>query len=188
MTEKELKHLYFEWMYRLVCDDRYSEAGRSSHRELLMFLNDSPYSYANQTPRDVNRAYDGEDLRYQFAYEENYDYPMIGSLLDNTPCSMLEMLIALSFKCESIMADAGPRRKLGHWFWNMLGSLDLAKMNDAYLRRNGFREAEEILNRFYNNDYAPNGEGGLFTIENTDEDLRQWEIWKQMCRYLDAYY
>jgi hypothetical protein len=44
----------------------------------------------------------------------------------------------------------------------------------------------EVIDRFINRKYEPNGKGGLFTIRNVKEDLRDVEIWYQMCWYLNS--
>ena len=46
--------------------------------------------------------------------------------------------------------------------------------------------ATYVINRFLNREYESNGKGGLFTINNCDEDLRNVEIWYQLCWYLDS--
>lgn len=43
---------------------------------------------------------------------------------------------------------------------------------------------DEVLSRFLNRDYARNGEGGLFTVRQSGQDMRSVEIWYQMSRYL----
>ena len=45
--------------------------------------------------------------------------------------------------------------------------------------------ANEVIGRFLNRQYERNGEGGLFTVEHCNRDLRTVEIWYQMCWYLD---
>ena len=47
--------------------------------------------------------------------------------------------------------------------------------------------AEDVIDDFLDRDYAPNGKGGLFTIKHCDYDLREVEIWTQMCWYLDCF-
>lgn len=185
MKPGELRHLYFEWMYRLVCDGRFS--ARSSYRELLMTLFDTRYDYEHQHPNDERRAMDGIDLRYQFASEEHLDYRLIATELDICDCSVLEMLIALAKRCEDIAADDYYGDRTGQWFWNMLYTLGIANYDD--LRIVG--RSEDIrrkLHTFFENEYLPNGEGGLFRVDRCNEDLRGMEIWKQMCLYLNTYY
>lgn len=96
MTEIELNNEYFEWMCQLVCNERYSR--RLSYQKLLRHLHNIDFQY--MLPMDGNRAEDGIDLRYRFGYEKEYEGLMIASYLDNRPCSVLEMLIALAFRCE----------------------------------------------------------------------------------------
>jgi len=181
MTDIELEHLYFEWLYRLVCDDRYG-GDRSSYRRLLTYLHHTDYRYETKPPHDDVRSYDGIDMRYEFGYEAHVDSRLIASVLDVRPCSMLEMMVALCFRCESIAADKAKGDRIGQWFWAMLHSLGLAGMNDLEFDQS---TAEDILERFFKNEYARNGEGGLFTLHNTNEDCREKEIWWQMCRFLN---
>ena len=179
MTEIELNNEYFEWMCQLVCNERYSR--RLSYQKLLRHLHNIDFQY--MLPMDGNRAEDGIDLRYRFGYEKEYEGPMIASYLDNRPCSVLEMLIALAFRCEEhIMDDPDIGNRTGQWFWNMISNLGLSSLNDTrfdsgYLNR--------VITRFLNREYERNGEGGLFTVKNCKHDLRTVEIWYQMCWYLD---
>ena len=43
----------------------------------------------------------------------------------------------------------------------------------------------DTVNRVLDRDYGPHGEGGLFTVRNPREDLRDTEIWYQMCWWLN---
>ena len=61
MTRDELIDQYFDWMYQLVVDDRYSN---KSYRKLFARLYDTEFTYT--IPMDGNRAEDGIDLRYRF--------------------------------------------------------------------------------------------------------------------------
>ena len=96
MTEKELNQEYFNWMCQLVCDKRWRNKGLS-YQMLLSQLHSIDFQYT--LPMDENRAEDGIDLRYRFGYEKEYEGSMIACYLDNRPCSVLEMLIALAFRC-----------------------------------------------------------------------------------------
>ena len=91
MTRDELKFDYFDWMYGLVCDTKYPK--KLSYRKLLNFLHNMDFTY--QLTMDSNRFEDGIELRYRFGYENGYDCSVIANYLDDSPCSVLEMLIAL---------------------------------------------------------------------------------------------
>ena len=67
MTRDELIDQYFDWMYQLVVDDRYSN---KSYRKLFSRLYDTEFTYT--IPMDGNRAEDGIDLRYRFGRESTY--------------------------------------------------------------------------------------------------------------------
>lgn len=179
MTKDELSNAYFEWMYQLVCNDKY--ARRSTHRKLLCTLHNVDFDYI--MIMDESRAVDGVNLRYRFGYECGYDDRMIATYLDDHPCSVLEMIIALSLKCEErIMWDPEVGDRISQWFWGMIASLGLGAMSDDQFDRDYTYMA---IGRFLNREYAPNGEGGLFTLDNPRRDMREVEIWSQMCWYLN---
>lgn len=181
MTREELERKYFKWLFDTVCEGRYAKA--ISYKNLLTQLHDIIFVYL--IPNDKNRAEDGIDLRYRFAITEcrgeRIDY--ILNVLDG-PCSVLEMMVALSIRCEeNIMDDPHIGNRTGQWFWGMIKNLGLSTMIDS--RYDG-QYVEEKVGRFLNRDYEPNGKGGLFTIKDCDYDLRNIEIWFQLNWYLDS--
>ena len=82
LDQSELNDPYFEWMYRLVVDDRYSN---KSYRRLFYKLHDTEFAYT--IPMDGNRAEDGIELRYRFGREQGYRDAVIANCLDIRPCS-----------------------------------------------------------------------------------------------------
>lgn len=179
MTKNELNDRYFKWMCRLVSDQRYLR-GYSYHK-LLKFLHNTVFRYT--IPMDSNREADGINLRYRFGYENSYDEYIIVNYLNNQPCSVLEMMIALAIRCEEgIMSDPDIGDRTCQWFWGMITNLGLRGMNDI-----NYDEyyVDQVIERFLNRDYKKNGEGGLFTVKHPRHDLREVEIWYQMCWYLD---
>lgn len=171
-----LKDRYFEWMYDTVCDKRFSK--RNSYRELLSYLHSIEFTWS--IPKDANRAEDGKDLRWRFAY---MNHTQIYDELDG-PCSVLELLIALSIRCEeSIMDDPSVGDRTGQWFWMMITNLGLGSMND---RRFNPDYVDKVISRFLDRDYAPDGRGGLFTVRNSECDMRDVEIWTQAMWFLDT--
>ena len=175
MTKDELIDRYFDWMYQLVVDNRYSK----SYRKLFSRLHDTEFTYT--IPMDGNRAEDGVDLRYRFGREEGYCDPMIASYLDDRPCSILEMMTALAIRCEEhLMDNPDVGDRTGQWFWDMLVSLGLGHMDDDHFDR---YLVDRVLERFLDREYERNGEGGLFTVDN-GHDMRSTEIWYQMNYHL----
>lgn len=178
MTRNEVNNAYFDWMYDLVCSGRFY--GDISFRKLLLRLHNTEFIYLIR--KDANRAEDGVSLRYRFAHA--YSYPTAAERYLDGPCSVLEMMIALGIRCEEdFMDDPLVGDRTGQWFWGMVVNLGLGSMDDA---RFDSRHVDYIISRFLNRDYSPDGKGGLFTIKGCKEDLRDVEIWYQLCWYLDS--
>lgn len=176
----ELLDAYVEWMYRLVYNNKYSK--KLSYRKLITSLNDTEFIYI--LGMDENRSEDGVDLRYRFGYEHGYDGQMIKKYIDQRPCSILEMMIALCIRCEEqIMDDPLIGDRTGQWFWNMILSLGLEGMSDCKYDEN---YVDMVLYNFVRRNYSSNGKGGLFVVEDAPKDMRQVEIWYQMCWYLNS--
>lgn len=178
MTKNKVIDDYFEWIFNLVCGKRYSE--KVSFRRLLRYLHDTEFTWL--IPNDQNRAEDGINLRYRFAY--NYRSPAAAETYLDGPCSVLEMIAALAIRCEeNIMDDASYGDRTGQWFWGMIVSLGLGSMTDEHFNE---QFVEKKIERFLRREYESNGKGGLFTIRHYDRDLRDVEIWYQLCWYLDS--
>lgn len=169
MTHDDILNDYFEWLSDTVCGTRFSDS--ISYKKLLMHLHNTEFRYS--IPKDDNRADDGVHLRYRFA----------GHLWPGK-CSVLELMVALSIRCEEFITD-DPKigNRTSQWFWNMISSLGLNGMRDDKYDRT---YVDYILDRFMDREYSPNGEGGLFTIKNCEYDMRNIEIWNQLCWYLDS--
>ena len=176
-----LSNDYFEWLFDLVCGERYAK--QISYRKLLRHLHCLAFQYI--IPFDQNRAEDGIGLRYRYALFNGYeDSPEVVLNVLDGPCTVLEMLIALAIRCEEdIMDDPRFGDRSSQWFWGMIRNLGLGSMKD-----NNFDEqlVNDVITRFLNREYEPDGRGGLFTIKGCDCDLRDVEIWRQVCWYIDS--
>ena len=175
-----IQDTYFEWLCSMVAD---TKPDRMSYKKLLKYLDQTEFTFI--MPMDENRCADGVDLRYRFGDERGIEGPVIASCLDDRPCSILEMMVALAVRAEeSIMVDPARGIKPGRWFWMMISNLGLINMHDSNFD-------EEYVNgvvwRFLNREFGRNGEGGLIYIPNSEYDMRSLEIWYQMMRYLTEY-
>lgn len=180
MTQ-DINSEYFEWLCSLVRDSK--PAKHLSYVKLLWYLHSTEFTYI--MPMDANRYADGIDLRYRFGYETNHEDPVIASCLDVNPCSLLEMMVALAFRCEEhIMYEPDKGDMAGRWFWMFIKNLGLEDMYDS---RFDEEQANSVIWRLLNREYAPDGRGGLVYIPNCQYDLRAMEIWYQMMRYLSEY-
>lgn len=179
MIRHRIRQEYFDWLCDIVCDNRFPRDIRFT--KLLNFLHHSEFIW--MLPRDEDRALNGMSLRYRFRCEVYRHDEEIEYYLDG-PCSILEMMVALSLDCEeNIMSDPNIGDRTGQWFWYMITNLGLGSMTDS---RFDERYVSDVILRFINRDYEPNGKGGLFTVRHCDHDLRDIEIWVQLCWYLNS--
>lgn len=177
MGRDDLINRYFEWLCSLVCGHRYSK--QISYDKLLMRLHYTEFTYLH--PMDENRAKDGIGLRWRFAWEHGYN--SVPACLDG-PCSVLEMMVRLSLYCEeNIMDNPLIGNRTGQWFWGMIINLGLGGMTDNRFDK---RYVDDVIQRFLNREYDSDGKGGLFYIKDCDRDVRDMEIWHQLCRYLNS--
>lgn len=175
----DIEYEYFEWLMDL---SESLSPSQVSYRKLFEYL----YSreFYSDVGNDDNRIEDGKNLRLRFAESnDSWTYRDIYLYLYNYPCSVLEMMVALAFRCEeNIMGDYDIGDRTGVWFMTMLKSLHLNKMVDSSYNEN---HVAEIIDIFLNHEYEPNGDGGLFTLKNPPQDMRTAEIWYQLCWYLN---
>lgn len=186
----KIKKDYFEWLYEYACKGRINS--RISYRKLFILLHSIDFDFYIKD--DVNRAVDGIDLRNRFAvetvheatiyYHEGYNIDDITNCLDD-PCSVLEMILALAIRCEeTIMDNPDYGDRTNQWFWNMLANLGLAMMTDDNFDK---KLATDRIYNFMERRYSSDGRGGLFYIRDCRYDLRDVDIWTQLCWYLNNF-
>ena len=170
-----LREDYYKFLKRLIGEDR-----RTKYDKLLSYLFSKEFTYIIDL--DGNREADGIELRYRFGYECDIPDAIIANELDNTPCSVLEMMIALANRCEEdLMSDPRYGHRTADWFFIMIDNLGLSSMKDIWFDE-GY--VKEVIDKFLYRQYEPNGRGGLFVLEGR-RDLRNVEIWVQAMWYLD---
>lgn len=178
MLNNDIYEQYFNWLCDIV------NVSTVSYDKLLRLLHRTKFRWINI--RDKNRAEDGTDLRFRF--RKSIDGLSRNEVLnwhDKEPCSVLEMMIALAIRAEEqIMDDPQVGNRTTQWFWGMVSSLGLTGMSDNMF---DLIKVKDIIERFLNREYSPDGKGGLFTIRDCEYDLRDVEIWTQLCWYLDRF-
>lgn len=177
---RNLTNAYYDWMLYRVTPERGSIRPYS---RLLSYLNNVDFRYI--LPRDGNRYDDGVSLRYRYGNECGVPHSEIASTLDTHPCSVLEMMVALAWRCEEeIMSNPEFGDRTSVWFWEFIESLGLNEMTDNHFDE---RYVSQVLDNFMDRNYDYDGRGGLVTVEDPDTDMRDLEIWYQMMRYLNKY-
>jgi hypothetical protein len=169
---------YFEWLCEQIDSKRFSKF--VSYDKLLAHLHNIEFTW--RVLMDENRADDGIQLRRRFSL---YNGDATLSDYITGPCSVLEMMAALAIRCEeSTMDDTQMGDRTGQWFWGMVHNLGLTPMTNSNFDK---RFVDDVIARFLNREYEPNGRGGLFTVKNRNDDLRTVEIWRQLSWYLDSF-
>lgn len=177
MTNREIeKHKkdYLHWLYFDILDG--PEGHFNAFKSLFKTLLSIPYRWVH--PMDENRCKDGLAMREDYCSDYGYE---IDDILGD--CSVLEMLIALSYRIEKeIMAPAVGKFDCFRWFWGMIEHLELDDFDE-----NGYDEGwiYSIIDRFLDRKYDENGEnGGLFPLHFCKKAAYEMEIWDQMNEYL----
>ena len=177
--DKFLINEYYHWLCDLIDVNTFE----ISYYFLTNDLHKKEFYWS--VPNDDNRANDGIKLRDLFLEEENYKDETIKG-----PCTVLEMLIGLAIKIDSIMADLKNTNQTSKWFWMMMSNIGLDKFNDdVYFDLNGEKNINLIIDTLLDRSYIPNGKKGLFPMKFNTTDQRKIEIWYQMSEYiLENYY
>ena len=174
-----IRERYLEWLYDRVNNRDYSH--NLSYHALFDTLYSIPFRYS--LPLDGDRAGDGIELRYRFGSENDISQHLIMNTLDDRPCSVLEMLLALCARCEEhIMHDSTIGDRTGKWFWAILDNLKLTDYDDLNFDADAVRRIVDI---FVSRRYKPDGTGGIVTLPDCSYDLRTIEIWDQMMWWLN---
>lgn len=177
MISNQIFSDYFDWMCSKVGCNHMGK----TYYNLFDYLDQVEFRAI--IPMDWNRAEDGRNLRYIFAYEHDLPTHVITETFSGKACSVLEMMVALANRCEdSIMTNTNYGDRTGLWFWNMIDTLGLTDMDDQNFHPMTVGRA---VYRLLNRTYAKDGSGGLFKIRRKDKDMRNIDIWYQMCFYLD---
>ena len=178
----KLKNEYFKWLCNLVnFDSRYTILAKAMHRKSFYSLIDN----------DDNRGEDGKKIRDIFIKDKSYDLEYSEEQLEQVlggPCSVFEMLVALSFRMEDVLYDCEAPIKSNGYFWELLHNLELDTFTDDKYDESEVYIVDNILDSFLQREYRRSGKGGLFPLKNFKRDQRKVEIWYQMMEYLTENY
>lgn len=165
----------FNWLYSDF--DEINEA----QEVLIDELNKIQFVYKPSIVRDSDRIADGRDLRDKFLMEHRYPGNFRAKYLDYMPISVLEVFVALSYRCDTdIQGDPDyPGLTAPLWFWSMIKNLDIfgsGVTDEASLRRS----IDYKIDQFMDRKYSYYGDGGPFPVDQIHKDLRKVDLWMQM--------
>lgn len=168
-----LDEQYLRWLYHQVASLRFKNPART-YWSLVKQLHCKPFVWL--VPNDDNRVEDGRDLRYEFIKECDVEADEEWLSLE---CSMLEMLIGLSRRLA--FESKGSARD---WFWEMIENMDLKQLNDFYYDSEAPEQVDRAMDNVIWRTYNSDGSGGLFPLQNPEEDQTDVELWYQLSSYL----
>jgi len=164
---------YFEWLYLLVSSSNTRPNAR--YVKLCELLYTIPFSWTVQ--KDGNRVEDAREIRQDFLNANRSEYrPDIWVDMD---ASVLEIIMGVSQRL-AFKTDESP----GVCFWKLIHNLGLDEYHDRNWSHASRHNVEQVVKRFINRTYHPNGHGGLFPLNDPQEDQRDIEIWNQLNAYL----
>lgn len=167
---------YKAWLKRMV-----DPAGE--YDCLLDLLFDLEFTWTVEF--DENRAMDGIYLRNQFKVESGLECPFNWV---EWPCSILELLLALSIKIEdTVMYSLDEGDRTAEWFWIMVDNLGISQFDDSHWSAESVSIVCDAICIFLNRSYEYDGTKGLFPLSNPKEDQRNLEIWWQMHEYFQDF-
>ena len=106
-------------------------------------------------------------------------------IFDKSDVTVFDIMVCLAYKLEStIMSSYEKGDRTGYWFWGMVSSLGLIPSDDFSFDE---QYVKEVIKRFLDREYDPNGDGGLFYMPNCPDDLTKEDIWTQAMWYLSDY-
>lgn len=169
-----LDELYSEWLYKQVFSSRL-QAPSKSFRNLTHILYTTEFLWI--VPNDDNRIEDGKSLRHEFVSDMELTPCRADHMWFNLGCSMLELLVVLSRRLEFEIGEP-----IEDAFMELLDNLGLAGLNDQCDIPE--EEVREILHNVIWRTYHEDGVGGLFPLDNPQEDQRKVELWYQLSAYI----
>ncbi len=158
---------YFDWLYDQIRAGSYVLLCQIMHETTFRVLVDY----------DENRVGDVNELRLNFMTVTRID-PLDEDSLTRPDVTVFEILVCLARRAED-----QTRLPMQVWFGMFIENLGLRSFTDDNFALHR-RQIVQILRRFNDRLYRPNGQGGLFPLRNPRGDQRQVELWYQLGYYL----
>lgn len=175
IIEQKRTDTYFDFLCDIVWDEKHN-----SDYQITLMTQLHMMEYIWLIPNDDNRYEDGLMLRETFIDEGGCE-----RALPVGPCTVLEMLIGLSYRLVFETEMSKWEKTSKEWFWVLIDNLGLdfrGKERDVPPDYEGF--IADKINIFLYRRYKFNGVGGLFPLKHPKHDQRKIETWYQMSEYV----
>lgn len=178
-VETNIEEVYLEWLYNFISKNG-TDGMCSRYFNLMRILHERDFYWT--VYNDDNRAADGKGLRAIFTTETG----MIETDFVFGPCSVLEMMIALSRRMEDdLLYDYRQGDRANLWFFQMINHLNLKDCTDENWSDECIEKAHHAIDILLERSYQNDGKnGGLFPLRYPKRDQRHIEIWFQMQDYV----
>jgi hypothetical protein len=168
MAPGRVQARYFDWLYRQVKAGDYAKLCHLMHQTTFRVL----------VAHDENRVGDVNELKLNYMTMMRID-PRDEDGLTSPDASVFEILVSLAQRMEYQTS-----LPIQVCFAIFLENLGLRSCNDDNFSAAHRTKATQIIKRFNDRLYRPNGQGGLFPLRKPRGDQRQVELWYQMAFYL----
>lgn len=165
--------LWYEYLEFLIW--RCNLRKYTKYRQLFEVLHNMEYTWV--LDRDENRAEDGRDLRDEY---EGFDDLILDEVYKR-PCSVLEMMLALSIAADDNIIGDPSEEHPEVFFLEMLKNLGLTEI---HMRRDSENEIKRVIRRWLDRKFEKNGVGSPFPVYTDQRDQRKMEIWDQVNNYI----
>lgn len=165
--------------YRLWLNNKVANDISPAYGQLLAILWRTEFVAEYQ--QDENRIEDARGLRDEFADSidiENADYLKLKA----TPVRLIEVMISLAVRISNIISVDGDTSK---YFWEMVASLELQKLDDGNYNASSAQKHIDIL---LGHKYRRNGRGGLFFIRDIGPEYNapMLDLWTQAMAWINS--
>ena len=163
---------YWSWLMDIVkFPSNYSKLGN--------FLASEQFTWIN--PMDGNRADDGIGMRLMYARVSGMSV-VSSDIYSDMSCTVLEMLVALSYRIEQDLMGTPGDDHPEKWFWEFMHNLGIDAESDDVFDEN---YVSLVIDTWLNRGFRRNGIGSPFPLTRAFGDQRRKEIWVQVQGYLN---
>ena len=174
-SRRDILTVYRFWLNSLVQNEL-----SPCYKQLLTILWRT--EFFAEYKEDEARGEDAKSLRDMFSSRDDIELTNEEYIkLKNTPVRLIEVMIALAQRINDI---ASTDDDVSKYFWEMVASMEMQKMDDNnYIASNAQKKIDILLGHKYHK----NGRGGLFFVKGVGPEYNatQSDLWTQMNVYLN---
>lgn len=185
LLKERLKKSHYDYKFDWILDMENSPDLSDEQYYILDEMNRIIFRTAYNVSLDENRIDDARIMRSDFIRERGLPEALKVKYLDINPVSVMEVLVALSLRCDRDIEGDPDNLYLTAplWFWTMVNNLkfwtDSCK-NEAEIRCSVDYKCDIFMDR----KYSYYGEGGPFFVENPLKSMKKTDLWMQLNWYL----